>query len=311
MTQQKDNEETAAEMDYNVQEHNLTAAIAACHEAEDAVKDSLVQAEVERIEAIESKPVNVKKEAIEDDLPDFDDDNDAMMPQNDHKDTVDADQTQGQDLTATEEASDLMGLSAFLTAYPKPSDNPARSGDGLGEPAAANASTLPSPPPPPSPKARPTSRNPSEWNELTDDNSICSTCHIYGKNRPSDHTCAKCKSYGLCNRCNSKGYCLACRANQPGYIEAGDPRWAHAHKTLVWCHTHRKRRGAMYMDEIDGKFCCKPEFQCQCSTDPPRVKAKIKARKVEKGKRATVNPAIPPVLAPPPSPPRKPKGTPL
>ena len=115
MTQQKDNEETAAEMDYNDEERNLNAAIVACQEAETAVNNSFVQTEVDRIEAIESKPIIVKKEAIEEEPPDFHDASDTTMPQKDHEATDSADQIQGQDPTATEEASDLKALNDFLT----------------------------------------------------------------------------------------------------------------------------------------------------------------------------------------------------
>ena len=296
MTQQKDNEELATEMDYasNDQERDLTAASVASQEAETAAASSLVQAEVDRIEGIEGKTIAIKKEATEEDLPDFDDATDAPMPQKDNEETDSVDQNQGQALTAKDEASDLKGAIDFLNVSPKSSDNSARNGDGLGDPAAANASTLPSPPPPPTPQAKPPCRSPGEWTDLTDDKTLCSTCHIYGKNRPSDYLCAKCQTFGLCNRCNGKGVCLACRTNHPGYIEAADPRWAHDHKTLGWCHTHRKKRGIIYMDEVGGSYRCKPEYQCQCSTEPSKGKSKDKGKKGGKGKKSDCKPGNPP-----------------
>ena len=61
MAQPKEVEEAGIEMDYDAQARDLAATIAACHEAEEATKNNLVQSEVERIDALEDKSATVKK----------------------------------------------------------------------------------------------------------------------------------------------------------------------------------------------------------------------------------------------------------
>jgi hypothetical protein len=55
----------------------------------------------------------------------------------------------------------------------------------------------------------------------------------------------------------------------------------------------------MYMEEINGKFYCKPQAQCQCSNDLPKGKGKDKGNKGGKGKRSDSKLGPPPGLDPP------------
>ena len=96
---------------------------------------------------------------------------------------------------------------------------------------------------------------------MTEDKDLCSTCFVWGKERPSfGNLCKGCNLHGLCVRCAEKGVCLVCRQKMPNYDPAKDPRMGSDSKIKVWCSTHQKKRGITNMDDNgNGNFSCKPD----------------------------------------------------
>ena len=133
-----------------------------------------------------------------------------------------------------------------------------------------------------------TKNNPN-WKDMTEDKALCSTCFIWGKDRPAlGNLCKNCNSYGLCERCAKKDVCLVCRQDLPNYDPAKDPRMGSNGKQKVWCATHGKKRGITNMDDNgDGSFYCKPECQCKDAGENPKGKGKErgKGKKIRKNKR--------------------------
>ena len=122
---------------------------------------------------------------------------------------------------------------------------------------------------------------------MTEDKALCSTCFIWGKDRPAlGNLCKNCNSYGLCERCAKKDVCLVCRQDLPNYDPAKDPRMGSNGKQKVWCATHGKKRGITNMDDNgDGSFYCKPECQCKDAGENPKGKGKEKGKESGKGKK--------------------------
>ena len=119
---------------------------------------------------------------------------------------------------------------------------------------------------------------------MTEDQTLCSACYIWGHNRPSHgNLCKNCNYYGLCERCAKNDLCFICRQKMPNYDPAKDPRMGSAEKQRAWCALHGEERGITNLeDNGDGTYNCK--FDCQCKGTGESTNGKGKERGKGKNK---------------------------
>lgn len=99
---------------------------------------------------------------------------------------------------------------------------------------------------------------------MTEDATICSTCHVWGHDRPSNgNLCKVCGKYGLCVQCERKNPCCVCRETLSNYDPAKTPRICITSEKAT-CFRHGKERG---MDKLqyngNATYRCRPECQCK------------------------------------------------